>query len=294
MKSKFLALSIAVLALLTVLSWSGLGIRQCLALLTDSTQITNNTFTTDTLDPPTTLAATAGASAGTIDLSWTATVDTYASGYRVFRDTSSGGPYAQVAEVTPQSATTYQDTSLTPGTTYYYVLRSFYQTWESVNSNEASATAPGGGPTTLLDDGFEGDPWDANWDDNGVTDWYQKSTKVHSGLWSARADKGKHGLLTTDDLDASGASSITVSFWYYPKNLVTGDVILYLYDGSAYDTWYDLADHSSYVDSTWCYFSETITDSQYFTSNFRLRFDSPGIDKTNETLDLDDVLITKE
>lgn len=105
------------------------------AIFTDSDPVTLNDFTSDTLDPPTSLGATGGASA---DLSWTATVDTYASGHRVLRGTASGGPYSQIAEITPRTTTTYTD-SPADGT-YYYVVRAFYQSWESANGNEASAT----------------------------------------------------------------------------------------------------------------------------------------------------------
>ena len=77
-------------------------------------------------------------SGGDVNLSWDATDDDYASGHRVLRGTDSGGPYSQIAEVTPRTTTTYPD-SPADGT-YYYVLRAFYQSWESANSNEASAT----------------------------------------------------------------------------------------------------------------------------------------------------------
>lgn len=102
----------------------------------------SNTFSTDTLDPPTGLAAAPGPGAPKIKLNWTVTVDSYASGYRVFRSTTSGGPYTQIKELTPATEIKYTDNTVTTGTTYYYVLRSFYQNWESVNSNEASALAP--------------------------------------------------------------------------------------------------------------------------------------------------------
>lgn len=66
-----------------------------------------NTMAADTLDPPTVLTATDG---GTITLGWTATADTYADGHRILRSTSPGGPYTQIAEITPRTTVTYQDT----------------------------------------------------------------------------------------------------------------------------------------------------------------------------------------
>jgi len=111
-----------------------------LALFTDAASVPANDFTSDTLDPPTGLSATGGAS---IALSWTATADTYASGHRVLRGTATGGPYTQIAEVTPRTTTTYVDSPAAG--TYFYVLRSYYQSWESVNSNEVSATKTAGG-----------------------------------------------------------------------------------------------------------------------------------------------------
>jgi hypothetical protein len=106
-----------------------------LALLSDTGQVQNGAFTTDALDPPTGLAATGGAS---IDLSWTATSDIYASGHRVFRSMTPGGPYSQIAEVSPRTTATYNDTPAAG--TYYYVVHAFHQNWQSVASNEVSAT----------------------------------------------------------------------------------------------------------------------------------------------------------
>ena len=107
-----------------------------LARFTDAATTTGS-VTTDTLVPPTGLAATGGTS---ITLTWTPTVDTYATGYTVLRGSASGGPYTSVGSVTPRTAATTTDS---PGAgTWYYVLRSVYQSWTSANSNQASATVP--------------------------------------------------------------------------------------------------------------------------------------------------------
>jgi len=107
-----------------------------LALFTDTAQIRNSAFSTDTLNAPTGLSATGGVSA---NLSWTGTSDTYATGHRVFRATTTGGPYSQIAQVTPRTTTTYSDSSLGAGT-FFYVVVAYYQSWESANSNEISCT----------------------------------------------------------------------------------------------------------------------------------------------------------
>ena len=89
----------------------------------------------DTLAPPTGLAATGGSG---VSLTWTPTVDTYATGYDVRRGTVSGGPYVSVGTVTPGSASSTTDA---PGTgTYFYVLRATYQSWASADTSQVSAT----------------------------------------------------------------------------------------------------------------------------------------------------------
>jgi len=159
------------------------------------------------------------------------------------------------------------------------------------NSGNSFGTAASWGIPTLLDDGFEGTPWDANWDGNGNTSHTRSSSQVHSGSWAVKAAKGEQGYLTTDDLDTSAANWILVSFWYYPDKLDTGDVLVQLYDGSTYDTWYDIANHPSFTNNQWCHFSEYIYDSQYFITNFRLRFDALGFQSFEEWFYLDDVYI---
>ena len=106
-----------------------------LAAFSATAQSTNDTLTTDTLSPPTSLVAIGGT---TVTLDWTATTDTYATGHRVFRATASGGPYVQIAEISPNTTTTYVDNP--PSGTYYYRARAYFANWESADSNEVSAT----------------------------------------------------------------------------------------------------------------------------------------------------------
>lgn len=70
-----------------------------------------------------------------VSLSWTASNG--ATLYYVRRSATSGGPYAQIS--TP-SATSYTDTGLTNGTTYFYVVSAYNSAGQSADSSEVSAT----------------------------------------------------------------------------------------------------------------------------------------------------------
>jgi hypothetical protein len=66
-----------------------------------------------------------------------------ASSYNVYRSLASGGPYALIANTT-STYSTYLDSGLTNGTTYYYVVREAAADGsELCQSNEASATPAG-------------------------------------------------------------------------------------------------------------------------------------------------------
>ena len=79
---------------------------------------------------------------GQIALSWPASVS--ATSYHVKRSSVSGGPYVTVGCT---SASSYTDSGLANGTTYYYVVSAAYNAnpdagGESTDSTEASATTP--------------------------------------------------------------------------------------------------------------------------------------------------------
>jgi fibronectin type 3 domain-containing protein len=82
---------------------------------------------------PTGLTATGGNAQ--VSLAWNA--NTGATSYHVKRSTTSGSGYTQISAPT---ATNYTDTTVTNGTTYYYVVTAVNTAGESGNSNQASAT----------------------------------------------------------------------------------------------------------------------------------------------------------
>ena len=122
----------------------------------------------DTLPPPTSLTAVGGPTAS---LAWVPSVAAETSGYEIWRGIASGGPYLLVGTATPGSATAGTDDPGVAGT-YAYVLRSVFQNWRSVDSNEASATivlsplstgfTPCGAAFSGADTGGDGDGYETD------------------------------------------------------------------------------------------------------------------------------------
>src|SRR6202142_3591389 len=116
---------------LTSVALRGLMIAGCLALLAGC--LPPHAKTPEIPVAPTDLTATAGN--GVVTLTWTASAG--ATGYNVQRATSSGGPYPQLAAPTSSG---YTDSTVTNGTTYYYVVQTLTAAGSSAFSPEVSAT----------------------------------------------------------------------------------------------------------------------------------------------------------
>jgi hypothetical protein len=111
------------------------------ATFTAPTTNPSNQLATATLAAPTGVSAMVQANGGTVRVAWTATSSIWASGHRVFRATSAGGPFSQIQQIAGRTTIIYDDV---PGVgTFFYVVRGYYDTnganWESVNSAQASA-----------------------------------------------------------------------------------------------------------------------------------------------------------
>ena len=103
----------------------------------DSTQASATPVASQTAPlPPTSLKATGVK--GKVNLSWVASTSTGVTQTRVYRSSTSGGPYTQIGSTT---GTAFVDTTAAARATSYYVVRAYNATTnlESTNSNEASA-----------------------------------------------------------------------------------------------------------------------------------------------------------
>jgi hypothetical protein len=87
--------------------------------------------------PPTPAGLTATANSTQINLSWSAA--TGAATYSVKRSTSAGPPYTLVGS--RLATTTFSDSGVMTGMTYYYVVSAINSAGESANSSQVSATA---------------------------------------------------------------------------------------------------------------------------------------------------------
>jgi len=101
-------------------------------------------FLSDAANSPATETLTgsgAQTSQHTVDLSWDPS-SSQVAGYNIYRGTRSGGPYSRLNSAL-QVSTSFTDSGVQSGLTYFYVARSVDpNSQESVPSNEVSAAIP--------------------------------------------------------------------------------------------------------------------------------------------------------
>ena len=151
---------------------------------------------TDTLQPPTGLAATGGTSA---TLAWTSSPDAYASGYRVLRAIASGGPYSEIGTATPITATGYVDGPVIDGT-YWYQAQTYAPSWESTAAGPVSASvlvgdtgyhacAAQAADTGGDGNGYQGTPANACADDGAVATDTNSGSGTSTSCTSSTKDR---------------------------------------------------------------------------------------------------------
>ncbi|GAF76313.1 unnamed protein product, partial [marine sediment metagenome] len=152
---------------------------------------------------------------------------------------------------------------------------------------EALEPLPG---IVVLDDGFEGAVWDANWNDIAST-WTDETTRVYTGSHAAGADQGGGtGYFTSDALDADDATAIHIDFYFQQDSAAT--FTLEYYGSGGWSTPIDLTALGG--DEEWLYYRDAITDSNYFVSDFRISFNATFSGGGTRSVEVDDVVITKE
>lgn len=97
--------------------------------------------------PPAPGGLVAEAGVGRVTLRWAPSVGDTAQGFTVRRATTSGGPYTDVSSWNANTTPSYTDTSVTNGTTYYYVVAANNQAGTSGNSAQVSAVPVAAGST---------------------------------------------------------------------------------------------------------------------------------------------------
>lgn len=127
-------------------------------------------------------------SLSSIRLSWTQ--GNNETGFEVYRGTAAAGPYT-FAGITAANATTYTDTGLAAGKTYYFVVRAVNNTGAAAASNESSAKtlSDNGAPAAPSNLRYRGSTqstvllaWDASSDASGIKryDIYVNGNKTFS------------------------------------------------------------------------------------------------------------------
>jgi len=98
---------------------------------------------TDSASSSPQVASLTGTGVHDVILSWGASASIGISGYNIYRGTSPGGEGSMPLNSAPINSNTYVDENVTPGTTYYYVLKTVGSGGgESAPSNEVNAKVP--------------------------------------------------------------------------------------------------------------------------------------------------------
>ena len=177
------------------------------------------------VDAPSNLTAT-DASATQVNLSWTASSSTV-TGYNVYRSSTSGSESTTPINSSPLSstATSYQDTTVVAGNTYYYTVKAVNGPATSAASNEAHVTVASTAATTEVDltglynltgitddgttfgGGFDGDG-------NALSETQVGTTQTWNGTTFAIAPAGANNVIqaTGQTLDLPSGSFSQVEF----------------------------------------------------------------------------------
>jgi titin len=146
-----------------------------------------------------------------VNLDWNDNTEPDLASYNVKRSTTSGGPYTQIDSVTVSN---YTDTTVTAGTTYYYVVTAVDAgSHESGNSNEASATPydnPPAAPTGLTANAVSCNQINLAWTDNSDNETSFKIERSTDGSVFFEIDSVGTDITTYNDTTVLE----NTTYWY--------------------------------------------------------------------------------
>jgi len=193
-----------------------------------------------------------------------------------------------------QAATVVYDSDNDELDLWYNGIKSYAENVERIGLATTSFYPPAAyepNSITIFEDDFEGgnlNKWDAH------TGWAISGTRYVSASNSVQGDSDALAL-TSDTLDTSSYTSMTVSFKYYIEDIDAGDNI-FVYFKSDSGTQVIMEEFGEDVEDTWLTFSKTVNsvdDAIYFHSGFFFRINGGSIDNA-EYLYVDDVKIVCE
>jgi subtilisin family serine protease len=231
-------------------------------------------------DDPSGLGASAGD--GSVSLDWSNNGEGDLAGYRVYRSTSSGGGYSAITGLIGSSD--YSDSSVTNGTTYYYVVTAEDTSGnESGNSAEVSATPQsqggGGEVETIFFGGFESGNFSAEgWSTSGNVKVTTKADQ--GGSYGARI---KRSSWIEKAVSTAGYDTIELSYARRTRKMDSGEYLTIEYwNGSAWIT-VESTQSTSWSAPAWSLGSDADDNAA-----FKIRFRT-NANRNNERGDVDDV-----
>jgi chitinase len=186
------------LALLTAVPPAG-------AVWSRTTVNPSDSWSADTLQPPTGFGVSNSCPGATVTATWTATTSTYATGYTLVR--KSGGTVQNTINVSGRTTTSQNDTNV-PNGTYTYELSSVYSTWSSSVASANTTVSC----ISVTNAGFEtGDL--TGWTCTGGTPTIVTSP-VHSGTYAAQIVGGGTNVQCSQTVSGLSTShTYTFSIW---------------------------------------------------------------------------------
>ena len=122
----------------------GVGVSVAAGAMTDGVA-TSGTIATGTLAPASALSSShpnaTGATAGQVNLTWTASASPFVAGHRVLRASSLAGPWSTIATL-GAAATSHNDTTATYNAESYYTVQAFRNGWTADSAIRSTHSLP--------------------------------------------------------------------------------------------------------------------------------------------------------